>query len=255
MPEPDLSRFAIVLCRAEEAGNVGSVCRAMKTMGLGRLILADCPAHDESRVKTMAVHAFDIYESARRVVDLTEALATFGLSAGFTRRRGAGRKVFSLSIADFSARESERSGSVALVFGNEKNGLSGEELDLCSLAVHIPTSEAFPSLNLSQAVQIACHELRSAAIGRMDGSALPVSRAETDASVARIGERLSALGFFKISDGARCRNFLRDTVERAGMTPSELRYFEALFRKMACLAERARGSDDISHINKEESTP
>jgi TrmH family RNA methyltransferase len=238
MQEPDLSRFAIVLCRAEESGNVGSVCRAMKTMGLERLILAGCPAHDESRVRTMAVHAFDLYEKAARFADLAGALAEFGGSAGFTRRRGAGRKVFSLSIADFAAREAQRPGSMALVFGNEKSGLSGEELDLCSLAVHIPTSEAFPSLNLSQAVQIACHELRSAALGSMDGSALPVSRAETDAAVGRIGLCLSGLGFFKITDGARCRDFLRDTVERAGMTTSELRYFEALFRKMASLAER-----------------
>ncbi len=257
MPEPDLSRFAVVLCRTEEGGNVGSVCRAMKTMGLARLVLAACPSFDEARIRTMAVHAFDLYENAVRFSDLASALAGFGESAGFTRRRGAGRKAFSLSVTDFAGRESGRQGSVALVFGNEKSGLSGEELDLCSLAVHIPTSEAFPSLNLSQAVQIACHEIRRAAIGTKDGSALPVSRSETDASVARIGSSLASLGFFKITDGAQCRNFLRDTVERAGMTTSELRYFEALFHKMSSLARKtlAAAGDQEKMISSPPSSP
>jgi tRNA/rRNA methyltransferase len=86
--EPDLSRYAVVLCRAEEAGNVGSTCRAMKTMGLSRLVLAGCPAYDEERVRTMAVHAYDVYEAALRFPDLGAALGAFSVSAGFTRRRG-----------------------------------------------------------------------------------------------------------------------------------------------------------------------
>jgi tRNA/rRNA methyltransferase len=90
-----LSRFAVVLCRAEESGNVGSACRAMKTMGVSRLVLAGCPDYDEDRVRMMAVHAFDVYERAERFPDLASALAGFSLSSGFTRRRGEKRKAFS----------------------------------------------------------------------------------------------------------------------------------------------------------------
>ena len=60
----DLSGFAVVLCGAEEGGNVGSACRAMKTMGLSRLVLAGCPEFQADRVRMMAVHAFDVFESA-----------------------------------------------------------------------------------------------------------------------------------------------------------------------------------------------
>ena len=80
MSEPDLSRYYVVLCRAEEAGNVGSACRAMKTMGLTRLVLAGCPDFDDARVRMLAVHAADVYEGALRVSDLASALAPSALS-------------------------------------------------------------------------------------------------------------------------------------------------------------------------------
>lgn len=248
MDEPDFSAFEVVLCRAEESGNVGAVCRAMKTMGLSRLSLAGCPEFDEGRLRALAVHAVDVYESARRFPDLGSALAGSSLSAGFTRRRGARRKAFSLSVEDFAARSwdtlAQRGGGVALVFGNERSGLGAEEIALCSLAVHIPTSEIFPSLNLAQAVQIACYELRRHALGRRTGSASAVTRAAAELAVGRISEELRSLGFFSRSEGDELRRFLRDSVERAAYSPGELRYFESIFQKAAALARdpgRKRG--------------
>jgi tRNA/rRNA methyltransferase len=231
----DLSEFAVVLCGAEEGGNVGSACRAMKTMGLSRLLLAGCPEFQADRVRTMAVHAFDLFESAESFPDLGSALAGFSLSAGFTRRRGERRKAFSLSAGDFAALALRRpaGGGIALVFGNERTGLTERELGLCSLAVHIPSSDAFPSLNLAQAVQIACYELRRQAIGERDGSASPVSRAEVEASVSRIAGHLREMGFFKVTRDRDLSAFLRDSAERAAYTASELRYFESIFRKAA----------------------
>lgn len=250
MEEPELSGFAVVLCRAEEGGNVGSSCRAMKTMGLSRLILAGCPDYDEDRVRMMAVHAFDVYERAERFPDLESALSGFSLSGGFTRRRGERRKAFSLSVQDFAALAGRRplgpgtstgatvdghrsSGAVAIVFGNERTGLTEGELALCSLATHIPSSDAFPSLNLSQAVQIACYELRRQAIGTRDASAVPMTRAAIEEAVSRIAGHLKEIGFFKITRDRDLSTFLRDTAERAAYTASELRYFESIFRKAA----------------------
>jgi TrmH family RNA methyltransferase len=243
MGEPDLSAFEVILCRAEESGNVGAVCRAMKTMGLGRLVLAGCPDFDEGRLRAMAVHAVDVYESSRRFPDLAAALGDSSFSAGFTRRRGARRKNFSLSVEDFAARvvkgQASRNGArIALVFGNERSGLNAEEIGLCSLAVHIPTSDAFPSLNLAQAVQIACYELRRHALGARSGSAAPVTRSAAEEAVARIAQDLRGIGFFTQNEGRDLAAFLRDSVERAGYSVSELRYFEALFHKTAGMIRR-----------------
>jgi TrmH family RNA methyltransferase len=238
--EPDLSRFIVVLCRAEEAGNVGSACRAMKTMGITRLCLAACPDFNELKVRTMAVHAADLYAGARRFDSLAEALAGASLSAGLTRRRGERRKSFSLDLESFARTALARpEGDIALVFGNEQSGLNDEELDLCSLAVHIPTSELFPSLNLAQAVQVACYELRRQALaGQAFPSYTPARREAVDASVTRISGRLGELGFFKKNDGADLREFLRDMSERAALSPAELRYLENIMQKTATLASQ-----------------
>jgi tRNA/rRNA methyltransferase len=250
MGEPELPgyedrysvRYAVVLCRAEEGGNVGSACRAMKTMGLSRLVLAACPDYDVDRIRMMAVHAFDVYEAAVRFPSLESALAGATLSAGFTRRRGERRKAFSLSVRDFAAQASERPpGEVALVFGNERTGLTESELALCSLAVHIPTSDAFPSLNLAQAVQIACYELRRQALGEKDGSARPAAREAAAATIEKVAGYLREIGFFKITRDRDLSAFLRDTVERAAYTPSELAYFESIFRKAAGMIHGAAG--------------
>ena len=242
MPEPDLSRFVIVLCRAEEAGNVGSVCRAMRTMGLDRLVLAAPGAYQEERVAMMAVHAFDIYERARRFSDLAGALAGSSLSAGFTRRRGDRRKSFSMAVDAFADLAWQRrvEGDIALVFGNEQGGLVGEELDLCSIAVHIPTAGtgSAASLNLSQAVQIACWELRRQAPDFQSGSFVASTRGDIDIAVSRAALRLGDLGFFRQNQGEELRDFLRDISERAALSPTELRYFEAFIHKMASLAAK-----------------
>jgi TrmH family RNA methyltransferase len=243
MDEPELSGFAdrlegmaVVLCRAEEGGNVGSACRAMKTMGLSRLVLAGCPDYDEDRVRMMAVHAFDVYERAERYPDLAAALAGFSLSGGFTRRRGERRKAFSHSVDGFAELALARppgANAAALVFGNERAGLTEGELGLCSLAVHIPSSDAFPSLNLAQAVQIACYELRKQCLGERKGGPEPVTRAEAEEAAARMAEHLRAIGFFKITRDRDLAAFLRDTAERAAYTTGELRYMESIFRKAA----------------------
>ena len=51
---------------------------------------------------------------------------------------------------------------IAIVFGREDSGLNNEELQRCHYHVHIPTSAAYTSMNLAQAVQVLCYELHMA---------------------------------------------------------------------------------------------
>jgi tRNA/rRNA methyltransferase len=48
---------------------------------------------------------------------------------------------------------------VALVFGREDNGLSNEELALCTHIITIPSTGEYRSLNIAQAVMVCCYEL------------------------------------------------------------------------------------------------
>lgn len=241
--------ISIVLCGVREAGNVGSICRAMKTMGLARLLLAACPEYGEEKVRMMAVHAFDVFEKAERFDTLQAALDGFTLSAGFTRRTGERRKFASESLREF-ARNMARRGSApfAMVFGNEKDGLSDEELNLCSLAVHIPSSEAFPSLNVAQAVQVAGYEFFAEAIERgssagaeagappQSPSTAPAPRPAVEREISTIAEAFAQAGFFKKSGDSYMKRFLRDLCERAGASPDEIRYLRKLFLKSIALS-------------------
>ncbi|HSV56406.1 MAG TPA: TrmH family RNA methyltransferase [Magnetospirillaceae bacterium] len=238
--------FIVVLCRAKEPGNVGAACRAMAAMGLSRLVLADCPDYPADSVKTFALKAYTLYERSLRCSRLDEALADCSLAAGFTQRTGRLRARDPIDVTEFSRRAVRRSGSVALVFGNERDGLSNQEISLCDMAVRIPTSEAFPSLNLAQAVQIAAWELsRAGGAGRNDGAGRPgraAPRLEIVSVADAMADDLERAGFFKIAGRPQLVRFLRSLLARAAPSPWELEYFRGILVKATFLGSRGQAA-------------
>lgn len=49
---------------------------------------------------------------------------------------------------------------MALLFGRERSGLTNDELAKCHYHVNIPSNPDYSSLNVAQAVQVLCYELR-----------------------------------------------------------------------------------------------
>lgn len=228
--------ITVVLCRVEGAINVGAACRAMKTMGFSRLTLASCPAYDETEVKMHALHAFDVYESATRHQSLAAALAGHTLAAGFTRRTGQRRKE-SVAVDAFARGLPERAGGpVALVFGNERDGLSDVELALCDEAVSIPTSPLFPSLNLSHAVQIACWEARKALADTLAPTRSVATHDRIDEAATAMVAALHSTGMFKMAGGPEAETFVRSIIARAGLSQPELDRFADLFYTVSGIA-------------------
>ena len=90
-----LDNIAIVLVRPQYAGNIGSVSRAMKNMGLRRLILVS-PEQDHlaDEGRMMATSARDILEKAEVFPNLEEALKGFRWIAGTSGRKGRNRGPF-----------------------------------------------------------------------------------------------------------------------------------------------------------------
>ncbi|MBN2875075.1 MAG: RNA methyltransferase [Spirochaetales bacterium] len=233
----DAGNVAVVLCRVEGAMNVGASCRAMKAMGLTRLVLAACPAFDETVVRTHALQAYDLYAAATRTDTLASALAPFSMVAGFTRRRGQRRKE-PLDVVSFAAALPARGeAAVALVFGNERDGLSAEELALCDEAVGIGSSALFPSLNLSHAVQIACWEVRKALVGGTGGLPvkIPAPREQLDRAATEMADTLQSAGFYKLAGRPEAEVFLRSVAARAALTEEELARFVSIVVKLGSL--------------------
>lgn len=173
-----MSAPRIVLCRPNHPGNIGAAARAMKTMGLADLRLVAPARPPAPQDEWMATHGADVLKAARTHATLAEAIAdcaaAFALSA---RPREWSPQVLDVRAA--ALRAAQIGAPVAFVFGSEDAGLTNEELFACQFLVHIPAAPGNASLNLAQAVQVACYELRMA-----QGATVPPMRAEKAATVA-----------------------------------------------------------------------
>jgi tRNA/rRNA methyltransferase/tRNA (cytidine32/uridine32-2'-O)-methyltransferase len=223
----------------------------MKNMGLSRLRLAapqiSLPSAGEV-IRARAVHAADVWEKAEHFAALEEAVAGCALVIGVTRRMGARRKAWSLTPAETAVRLRDHPGPAALVFGNERTGLEDREIQLCNLTSHIPASDAFPSLNLSHAVQIYAYELfhllapeRAESSGTADkapGRWVPLDQARLEALSHSISDSLAFLGFYKQPGREDQERFFRDIFSRAGLTQREGQYIADIFAKAVRLAKK-----------------
>ena len=167
MPADALGRIRIVLHRTSHPGNIGSAARAMKTMGLTRLVLvapkvADPAADEEARA--LATGSVDVVERATICASLEQALEGAEVAIAFSARpRDLSHAPLDARAAAAEAVASAATGEVALVFGNETAGLSNHDVMLCNRLAHIPSDPRHGSLNLAAAVQVAAYELRMAA--------------------------------------------------------------------------------------------
>src|SRR5690606_18368706 len=157
-------RIRIVLVGTQHPGNIGSAARALKTMGLDRLVLVAPQRFPHADAIAMAAGADDLLEASVRVPTLAEAVADCRLVLGCTARsRRVPLEELSPRVAAARARTAALAGTdVALVFGRERTGLENDELQLCHAAVHIPANPDYSSLNLAAAVQVVAYELRVA---------------------------------------------------------------------------------------------
>jgi tRNA/rRNA methyltransferase len=170
-------RVRFVLVETSRPGNIGAAARAMKTMGFHDLVLVK-PRYEHVLMHEEAVAfasgAQDVLQQARIVNSLDEAIADCNVVAGLSARLREFSpplmqpREFAASISASMAASTAASTAddstlqAALVFGNERFGLSNEQVERCNVLLHVPTNPDYSSLNLAQAVQIMAYECRMA---------------------------------------------------------------------------------------------
>lgn len=161
----DLSRIRIVLVQTTHPGNIGAAARAMKNMGLKKLVLVRPRDFPSGVALGRAASALDILDNAGVVDSLDEAIADCGLVIGTSARS---RSIPWPMVEPEDCAEklvvASNQNDVALVFGREDRGLSNDELQLCHFHVQIPANEEYPSLNVAAAVMLLCYEIRKAVL-------------------------------------------------------------------------------------------
>ncbi|MFT5520563.1 MAG: tRNA (cytidine32/uridine32-2'-O)-methyltransferase [Enterobacterales bacterium] len=161
-----LDSINIILSHTSHPGNIGAAARAMKTMGLSKMVLVKPKNFPSFEATVRASKADDVLADARVFETMDDALKEFTVVVGCSARSRH------LDVPILTAREmSEKivtdyhSQSVAVMFGTENAGLTNEELSRCHYHVFIPANPDYSSLNLASAVQLISYELRVAILG------------------------------------------------------------------------------------------
>jgi tRNA (cytidine32/uridine32-2'-O)-methyltransferase len=197
-----LENVRIVLVNTSHPGNIGSVARAMKTMGLTELCLVAPLQYPHDKAFEMASGAADILDQAMVVETLDEAIADCTLVVGTSARmRTIPWPLLTPSKLAHTMRQEPATSQMAVLFGREQSGLSNEELQRCHLHVHIPANPNYSSLNIANAVQVIAYELRMAMLeGEVNADEWDYRLATADEMekyFAHLEEVLIAIDFLK----------------------------------------------------------
>ena len=182
-----LSHVRIVMVNTTLPANIGSALRAMKTMGLSKLVLVAPKTYPHLDIDALAAGATDLIEQIEIVETLADAIKDCHLVFGTSARsrtipwplldaRPAAEKSISAVVNDQQ--------DVAVVFGREDRGLTNEELAMANYHVTIPVNTDYGVLNVAQAIQVICYEMRMATLaavksGEDEAATMPVTDTES----------------------------------------------------------------------------
>ena len=242
-----LQNIRIVLVETSHTGNMGSVARAMKTMGLTNLWLVNPLVKPDSQAIALAAGASDVIGNAHIVDTLDEALAGCSLVVGTSARsrtlpwpmldpRECGLK----SVAEAA------NTPVALVFGRERVGLTNEELQKCHYHVAIAANPEYSSLNLAMAVQVIAYEVRMAWLATQENGE-QVEHEETpyplvddlERFYGHLEQTLLATGFIRENHPGQVMNKLRRLFTRARPESQELNILRGI---LASIEQQNKGN-------------
>ncbi len=223
-------KFRVVLVEPLYSGNVGSVARVMKNFGYNELVLLN-PCELDNAARLMAVHAYDLIENASIEFSLKDAVKGSNIIVGMTGLPGRTdnkhiRMPF-ISPRKLKEKLAGKSGAISLLFGREDAGLLNEELELCDIIVNIPTSEVYPSMNLSHAVAVVLYELND-----LDGGKTYLSdHFDIELLYEHIDEVLNDIEYKEHKED-KTRLMLRRILGRAELTGREVQTLRGILRRI-----------------------
>lgn len=219
----------IILVNPQMGENIGAAARSMLNFGLRQMRIVNprdgWPNH---KAEEMAKGALTVIEDAEIYPTLTEAL--HGVHRAYATTARSRRMNKPCVDARECGQEIESYRHIgqrsALVFGPERSGLENDHISLCDTVVSIPVSDAYPSLNLAQAVAITCYEWQMSAPHKpfhIQEKDTPATRDEVAALSEHLERELDASGFFKVAEKRpKMVQNLRSMLVRAEFTSQDI---------------------------------
>lgn len=236
-----LSNARIVLVGTRHAGNIGAAARAMKTMGLSRLVLVNPAQFPADEAVRRASRATDVLDAAQVCTTLDEALVGVAFAVACTARP----RELSMPALDARAAAARLTAiaatqPMALVFGNETYGLTGAEVNRCQMIATLPADPDYSSLNLAAAVQVFAYELRMAAAVTSAQHAAPhavpegelASHEALEGFYAQLETALIETGYLNPAQPKKLMQRLRRLYARAALEREELNILRGIVRTL-----------------------
>jgi tRNA/rRNA methyltransferase len=225
------NRFAVILSRPENPENIGLVARNMKNTGFDDLRLVGIPSLEKKTFVT-AVHARDVLENTRFYPVIRDAVTNLDVIFAATAKT---RKNFSVMPLDNALEEMSAfpgTTKIGLLFGNERTGLTSEELCQSNFRFKIPQAGNQPSYNLASAVLITLYSIFLRNIPKaQDSHRQPLSRSDQEECLQRILLNLEKKGFIHETNKRHMEESVHDLFGRLTMTEKDRKMLLALFSK------------------------
>jgi tRNA/rRNA methyltransferase len=240
LTEDQRDRFDVVLVSPRNPLNIGAVARAMANFGFAHLkvVAPHAPLWHEAK---SAVGASAVLAAAVEMATLPEALAecSLVLGTGSLAYRKPEQPVIQLpDLAPMVRTALEQGGRVGLVLGQEKHGLTREDLSYCHALVEIPTCPNQPSMNLGQAAAVCLYELTSRQVTAsapahgQPASEQPASSAKLELLAGLIERTMVAADYSPAFMREANRHDLRLLLRRFAPTEKDVRRILGLFRRI-----------------------
>ncbi|HZR42084.1 MAG TPA: RNA methyltransferase, partial [Ktedonobacteraceae bacterium] len=145
--------FVVVLDRVQDHGNIGTIVRTASAFGIRDLV---------STTTNLDLYYKKIVTASRGRVFATRLTSYPTGSAAMTALKQQGYQIIATSshARDIQSLAPLQARPVALVVGNETEGISAEILHSADIVVQIPMSGQVESLNVGVATGISLYELR-----------------------------------------------------------------------------------------------
>ncbi len=241
-----LDQVRIVLVEPTHPGNIGSVARAMKTMGLHRLVLVNPKKFPHYEASKLAAGAESVLDSARVVSRLDEAIGDCDMVVGTSVRDREVKwptvspRELAVKVKDRALQSRPNCSNAAILFGRESSGLTNQELDRCDIQVRIDANPEYSSLNLASAVQILAYELRMSSLDKhsdcVRGASMtgaerrqePASKELKEGHLQHLFSALQALDFVKSQSSDVLMRKLTRLYNKAELTVEEIQILRGI---------------------------
>jgi tRNA/rRNA methyltransferase len=221
----------VILVQPQSPENIGLIARNMKNTGFKHLRIVK-PAKVTEKSYVVAVHSKEILENARFFDNLEDAVSDLGVIFASTSKKRSNFTLIPFSKAVEIIYSYPPSTKIGLLFGNERTGLTSEEIKHSNYLFYIPQIGKKPSYNLASAVLLTLFHIFSYKF-QIPGEIIdkPISRKEQEKMIELIISKLEEKGVIHSTNKRHIGEMIHDIFGKAYLTERNKRLLLSIFSK------------------------